>query len=395
MPEITSSALPTGASTEATLSLINGKTPGAAVSTVNSTATLLAPAGVFTGTSEDVSQYSDVTVAIKTDQVGTVSVQFSTDNSNWDSQVPLTIRSTSFYSVLKRFSTVRKYFRVIITNTSANAQTFLRCQSIFNLRTILNSAGNSVLSLEADTIATRTLDPDLETSRGLREGNSAVNVFGLNASINNTTADIWGTGGTWVQPTAATTVNVVSSSPNDNSVGGTGARTLTITGLNGSYVEVSETLNLNGTVAVATSNSYWIIHTMIVATAGTGETAAGTITTVWTGGGTPVGPSIIIGANQTQFCIYQVPVATTLYIHNIQGGIQNGTNCDISLFAKPFGGVFNLKSVVALNLAGSSHSVHEFKLPLKFAAKTIIKLKGTTSNNTEVHGSFDATLIID
>ena len=82
----------------------------------------------------------------------------------------------------------------------------------------------------------------------------------------NGTEDIWGTRGIWVAPTAAMTVNIVSSSTADASAG-TGAGTLSVTGLNGSYVEVTETVTLNGTTAVTTSNSYWIIHTMIALTA--------------------------------------------------------------------------------------------------------------------------------
>ena len=58
-----------------------------------------------------------------------------------------------------------------------------------------------------------------------------------------------------------------------------------------------------------------------------------------------------------------MPVATTLYRHNFQGGMQTGTTADLMLYARPFGGVINLKGVVTLNLAGSSHSIHEYKLP--------------------------------
>jgi hypothetical protein len=135
---------------------------------------------------------------------------------------------------------------------------------------------------------------------------------------------------------------------------------------------------------------------MIVATAGSGNTNAGPITTTSNGGGTPAMSSIQIGEGQTQFCIYQIPAGYTGYLTNYQGGITTGTALDLKLYAKPFGGVFNLKGNLPLNLTGSSFDQRVYKTPLKFTEKTIVKLTGTaTANNTSTSGSFDLILIAD
>ena len=234
----------------------------------------------------------------------------------------------------------------------------------------------------------------LEVVKGNVAGHVAINKFGINPDIDTgTTEDLWTVGGTWVAPTSATTVNIVSSSVNDTAVG-TGARTITVNGLNGSYADTTETITLNGTTNVTTVNSYFIIHRMTVGTAGSGATNAGAISTTWTGGGTPVGPSIIIGSAQTQFCIYQIPAGYTAYMYRYQGGMQNGTSADLKLYIKPFGGVFNIKGELALSASGTSYSTRDYALPLVITEKSIVKIVGTvTANNTEVHASFDIILV--
>lgn len=231
-----------------------------------------------------------------------------------------------------------------------------------------------------------------EVVKGNVASHSFINKFGLNPDIDTGTEDVWGTGGMFVPPASAGTVAIVSTSINDTAAG-TGAMTITVNGLNGSYVDTTETVTLNGTTPVNTVNSYFIIHRMIVATAGSGGTNVGTITTLSAGGGTPALASIQIGKGQTQFCIYQIPAGYTGYLYRYSGGITGGANLDLELFAKPFGGAFNLKGTLVLTSA-TQHGELEFKAPLKFTEKTIIKMTGTASaNNTICRANFDLILV--
>ena len=235
----------------------------------------------------------------------------------------------------------------------------------------------------------------LDVARSNITGQISVNKFGRNFDVDIGTEDIWGSGGMFIEPTSATTVAVVSSSVADTAAG-TGARTVSVIGLNGSYVEVTETVTLNGTVAVNTVNSYFFINRIIVLTAGTGGTNAGTITTSWTGGGTPIGPSIVIGKGQTQFCLYQIPASYTGYLSSYGGSYNGGgtSNVLIELFAKPLGGVYNLKGSINLTQAGTTFSRRLFDTPLKFTEKTIVKLTATSDTvNSDVIGNFDIILV--
>jgi hypothetical protein len=224
-------------------------------------------------------------------------------------------------------------------------------------------------------------------------GSSQVEKFGKNPDLDTgVREDLIAQGGTWIPPTSASTYNFVSSSASDTAAG-VGARTMTIYGLNGSYAEVSETLTLNGTTNVTTVNSYFIILRAVVNTVGTSDTNVGNITSVATGGGTPVGISILATKGQSQFGIYQVPAGYSFYLDYFDAGAQTALSCDIELYSKPFGGTWNLKGDLALSLSGDSTGRKTYSTPLKFTEKTLIKLTALTDiNNCEVHGGFGGIL---
>lgn len=230
---------------------------------------------------------------------------------------------------------------------------------------------------------------------GLNSHIKSVNKFGRNPDVDAGTEDIWSQGGTWVAPTLARVHAIVSSSANDAG-SGTGARTISIEGLNGSYAEVSETLTLTGTVAVNTVNSYTIIHRIVVLTAGSGGANAGTITATAAVDAT-VSCGIVIGKNQTQTAIYQIPAGYSGYLSSFSGSYNGGgtSNVLLELFIKPFGGVFNLKGSVNLAESGSSIARRTYDTPLVIAAKSIIKLTATSdSANSDVVANFDLILSV-
>lgn len=234
----------------------------------------------------------------------------------------------------------------------------------------------------------------LDTARGLVPGQSAVSKFGRNPDIDVGTEDIWSQGGTWVAPTAARVHAIVSTSVNDTAAG-TGARTLTVNGLNGSYVDTTETVTLNGTTPVNTVNSFVIIHRMVVVTVGSGTVNAGIITATAATDAT-VSSGIIIGKGQTQFCLYMIPAGYTAYLTRFGGSMNGGANanCDLELFAKPFGGAWNLKGTITLGETGSNIGSREYNVPVAYSAQTLLKVSATCdTNNTNVVGNFDLVLV--
>ena len=127
---------------------------GGVVSTVNSTTSILIAAATFTGTGEDVSNYPSVVVAAKTDQAGTLYIEFSPDNTNWDSSLSFVV--SAGINEVHRITVTRKYFRVRFTNGAVN-QGYFRMQSLLGAQPALTSALNSSVQSDADSLVTRSV----------------------------------------------------------------------------------------------------------------------------------------------------------------------------------------------------------------------------------------------
>jgi hypothetical protein len=224
--------------------------------------------------------------------------------------------------------------------------------------------------------------------------------FGNNPAVGNTLETIWSQGGIYAYPASASTMTVSSSDTNDTSAG-TGARTVTISGLNGSYVETSETITLNGQTAVTTVNSYIRMNRAFVLTAGSGGQNAGVIYvgtgTVTTGVPANVFTTISIGTNQTLQSFWTVPANYTAYLYqtNISTGNSSNTKASlrVSLVARPFGGVFNTKELIAL--IDGDH-IQSYVFPIKYTEKTDIEFRAISSSGSvdfDVSASMDILYI--
>jgi hypothetical protein len=104
-------------------------------------------------------------------------------------------------------------------------------------------------------------------------------LFSANPDVDTATVPefVWSQGGVFTFPSAAAAPVVVSGSANDTSAG-TGAQTITVTGLDANYLEVTEVVTMNGTSNVNMTTSMLRINKMEVTTAGTGQVNAGAIT---------------------------------------------------------------------------------------------------------------------
>jgi hypothetical protein len=122
---------------------------------------------------------------------------------------------------------------------------------------------------------------------------------------------IWETGGQYPWQSTAVTVDVVSDDANDD-VAGTGARTLRIQGLDGSYNLAEETVDMDGTTTVTTTQTFLRVFRMSVETAGSSGNNEGTITVTYTGG-SDVAATITAGNGQTLMAVYTIPAGKTGY----------------------------------------------------------------------------------
>ena len=283
----------------------------ASTSSGNSTSTLLTASSTFTGAWEDVSAYSNVCVAAKTDQDGTLVVEFSPDGTNADSTLTSYYR-TGRIEAPRNYTVTRKYVRVSFTNTSTSAQTYLRLQTSYGAKPQLNAPIDGTLAQNFDAIITRPTDFRYEVATNRRQGLETWNKWGYNTAIGTSEETIWEPGGLFVPLTSAETLTLVSTDANDAD-GDTGARGVVIYGVDGNWDAQIEVVLLDGTTPVVTSGTWLGVNRVALYSAGSSKANEGEIAITATTAGTTQA-TIPAGLGVTQQCVFFVPRGYTMLV---------------------------------------------------------------------------------
>jgi hypothetical protein len=225
--------------------------------------------------------------------------------------------------------------------------------------------------------------------------------YGFNATVTTSNDTIWFEEGSYTWSSAAVKLKISSDNAADDAAS-TGAKTVTVEGLDGNYAEISETVTMDGTTPVETDATFLRTHRMFVATAGTGLTNTGVIYAADTGDtyGTPGVPDTAtgirstIGASegQTLQAFYTVPAGYTAYLMQVSAGSVDGTNATtITLRTRVQGGAFRTKQKFIV-FKGTEVMRHE--IPLVIAEKTDIEMLGdAATGTTDVAADFDLILV--
>ena len=182
---------------------------------------------------------------------------------------------------------------------------------------VLGSGASTRVALVTNSQAILTQDYLREVGRGNISGLSLLTKFGRNPAITPASdpEDVWGGGGEYTghPVSGAETVDVFSSSA-DDAAAGTGARTVLLAGLDASGAEQTETVALNGTTAVTSSNTWTRCNRQWVATAGSSYTNAGAITVRHTTTTANVFSVMQAGRGQSTIAAYTIPAGKTGYL---------------------------------------------------------------------------------
>lgn len=235
-------------------------------------------------------------------------------------------------------------------------------------------------------------DFTLQVARGLVPGHSSFSIFGYNPDVDTAEESVWPDGGTVPHPTVASALTIVSTSTDDDgSPLGTGARTVYIEGLDGSYKVVSETITMNGTTGVTTTNTYLYVNQFYVVTVGSGGANAGEITAKVS---TTLYDIIAIGYNNRTTAHYCVPAGYTAYLSEgaITAGQASGST-SVTGYLKQHGpdGVVRVAAVSTLN---NGFVNYNFQYPIAVPEKCCIGATAIGSaNNNSVSAFFNIVLI--
>lgn len=243
----------------------------------------------------------------------------------------------------------------------------------------------SISLLELEGVITSSQTAFLAYAQGQVSGHSVNLKFGKCNTVNNAETAISSLGTFW-QPTTTSTLQAQSTSAND-AAAGTGARVITVVGLNSSFNEVSEDITMNGTgLSSSTSTSFIRVYRAFVKSCGTySATNSGDIVIKTTGGGVN---TIQIQANrgQSQTSIFSVPVGYTAYVFDVHVGVSSSRAADVRWYR-----LENIDDVsspfTAKRLVNSYDNIETsqdftYNIPHVFPQKTDIFFTGQTNTGT-------------
>lgn len=233
---------------------------------------------------------------------------------------------------------------------------------------------------------------NINIAAGLVTGHSHINKFGFNNEVPTTFEVIALGSSNFTYPTTAGVVTLVSTDANDDD-GDTGARTVSLQGLDSDYNQIEETVTLNGQTNVTSTKSFLRLFRMRIETAGSSGGGEGTITA--TVGGNELSRIEPDFDNQTLQAAYTVPADKTGYLIRMQAtSTKDNKAAMVGLFTRSSDAdsVFTVKQLIEVY---RNNVVVDFPVPIEIPAKTDIELRGKNLNsgNVSIGGTFDLILI--
>jgi hypothetical protein len=177
----------------------------------------------------------------------------------------------------------------------------------------------------------------LEVAKGNVSGHSLVHKFGANSGIPNGSAEIVSSisaAGYGIFLAAATTVRVKAGGDANDTVAGTGARKVIISGINELLAEVTEEVDLAGASASSsTTTTFLRVHRAWVSEAGSGGRNDGIITIENTAGTQDL-LQIDDTVGQTLHAVYSSPTGYDMYLLSVLMTVDSGKSVDFSLYKR-------------------------------------------------------------
>jgi hypothetical protein len=232
-------------------------------------------------------------------------------------------------------------------------------------------------------------DFDMMVSGGYISDHTFNHKFGAVDGIgNNTTGTVWDIPNQLYPWTALDTpaiVNVERNNVGDNGI------TVTVEGLDGDYLEVSEDIVISGADQVGTQLFKRVNRAFINGA----TTNAGDIDIeVGAAGGTTVA-RIQEGYGQTLMSVFTVPAHCTAYIHRITATAEDGKDATGWMYVREVNGVtsFRIKHTWEFNGDGGQYH-YDFAFPLPVSEKSDIDMRVTTRDkNGRYTIAFDVLLV--
>ena len=216
-----------------------------------------------------------------------------------------------------------------------------------------------------------TYEPfDLQVARGQVDGHSNLNIYGYQPAVATTFIPVWENATAYTYPVAAMTM-YLSGTAGDTAQ-------ILISGLDGNYVAISETVTLNGATPVATTKQFFRVNSMSVSVGSATNPAGDVILT--NSGATVTYAKILAGAGRSQAGIYTVPAGYTFFLQrvNIYTSLNGNNFATYQNKTISSAGVVNLTQQAAFSTSYEARRI----MPRPFLEKTDIQLQCKVNSST-------------
>jgi hypothetical protein len=406
------------------------------VLTGNSTATPLLADAVFPGASVDVLEFAVIQLNVYADVASAtdgLSVQFSSDGTNWDHTDVYTVPAAN--GKVYSFQPAAQYMRVQYTN-GTGAQSAFRLQTIGTHVNIKPSShriqdaivdeddaelvlavitaqkdgdGFDNLTSTADgNLKVANVEDGLSIAKGDVTGSTFIHKFGNAPDFDQGDGQvtIWdgaedATAWELMRYVYSTTADIDSISSSDNG----DTQDIVVEGLDTNSNEVVQTVTLTGQTRVALSTSlrrvYRAYNDNSVDLTGHVFVYVNGATT----GGVPDTNADIRAVidpvnQQTEMAVYTVPAGKTGYVRDWYGstaGANKNSNFIVKLTARIDGKVWRVKHTNSLSDNGTSAYQHVYQEPEVFPAKTdlemTVEMLSSGATAASFSGGFDIVLV--
>ena len=366
------------------------------VSTNNAISSTLAGDEVFTGKSDMVSEYSQLTVncyVTNKSATGGLQMSLSQDNVNWDVSKNVTVTSFNVHTL----AITVKYFRIIYTNGPGASD--VRLQVIYHKYKSKNltSTTSQVISDQNDVELNRVVnDPTLDLARGVIYDKFTKHKFGHSDFINSTESTLWTGGGNYVFPQTAETIRIQAGGNANDDVAGTGALSIIVEGLDANWDQITDTIVTNGASAsTATTNTYIRINRVYVESVGTFHGYNIGYITIENTSTNNVLAIVEAEKSQTQTSIYSVPAGHSAYLTRVEINLDAATNKtgDVMMFRYENAKTGSPRRIVWRLDSITEQHVTLFESYISFEEKEDVVIRATATATSSLSANYDLIVV--
>ncbi|MFA7202814.1 MAG: hypothetical protein WC188_03785 [Candidatus Caldatribacteriota bacterium] len=237
-----------------------------------------------------------------------------------------------------------------------------------------------------------------EVARGNVDGFSALALTGVNAAVSDT-EDVWNMGGAYTAGDAAAVIHVSSSSDADTT------QTVTITGLDANYDEITESIALAGQTETSGVKLFLRVNSFTIDGVAAGDVYAyydDDVTAGVPNTQAKIQAKIEIGALAATNMFYTVPRNKNMYLTSFRyrsTGSTTKNDVILTLSRTLFGGAATIVQTIKYTDLGTTNYIDDkvdfVDQPILLPAKSYFKMSASLAGGTALNLTVEAKFIVE